>query len=227
MAMQSRAIRTRRTILTAAAQVFEKQGYQAATITEILKVAGVTKGALYFHFQSKEELALGVFDAQEPPQAVAAQPLKLQELVDMGMVFSHRLRTSLLARAGVRLSMDQQAQGLDRSGPFLRWKETTLDLLNQAKDNGELLPHVVPAESADLYVSAFAGVQVVSQTLSEYQDLECRYASLQRHILPSIAVPSVLAALDLSLDRGARLSAELTPEAGLTSEAGLSPEPAE
>lgn len=99
MAKQDRAIRTRQTILDAAAQVFEKQGYQAATITEILKVAGVTKGALYFHFQSKEELALGVFDAQEPPQAVPEQPLRLQELIDMGMLFCHRLRTNVVARA--------------------------------------------------------------------------------------------------------------------------------
>ncbi|MFD6749883.1 TetR family transcriptional regulator, partial [Streptomyces anthocyanicus] len=67
MAKQDRAIRTRQTILDAAAQVFEKQGYQAATITEILKVAGVTKGALYFHFQSKEELALGGVGAPGPP----------------------------------------------------------------------------------------------------------------------------------------------------------------
>lgn len=211
MAKQDRAIRTRQTILDAAAQVFEKQGYQAATITEILKVAGVTKGALYFHFQSKEELALGVFDAQEPPQAVPEQPLRLQELIDMGMLFCHRLRTNVVARAGVRLSMDQQAHGLDRRGPFRSWHETLLKLLNQAKENGELLPHVVTTDSADLYVGTFAGIQVVSQTVSDYQDLEHRYALLQKHILPAIAVPSVLAALDLSEERGARLAAELAP----------------
>ncbi|MGW3828972.1 TetR family transcriptional regulator, partial [Streptomyces sp. NPDC005071] len=35
-------------------------GHRDATISEILARAGVTKGALYFHFNSKEELALGV-----------------------------------------------------------------------------------------------------------------------------------------------------------------------
>ncbi|MET9804117.1 ScbR family autoregulator-binding transcription factor [Streptomyces sp. NPDC006368] len=211
MAKQVRAIRTRQTILEAAAQVFEKQGYQAATITDILKVAGVTKGALYFHFQSKEELAMGVFDAQEPPQRVPPQDLKLQELVDVGVLFIHRMRTSLLARAGVRLSMDQQAHSLDRRGPFLRWRESTLELLAAAKEHGELLPHVNPAESADLYVGAFAGVQAVSQIMSNYEDLDRRYAALQKHVLPSIAVPSVLAALDFSPDRAARLALESSP----------------
>lgn len=209
VAKQDRAIRTRQTILEAAAVVFERQGYQAATITEILKVAGVTKGALYFHFQSKEELALGVFDAQEPPEQVPPQPLKLQELVDMGLWFTYRLRTNLLTRAGVRLSMDQQAHTLDRRGPFLRWREMLLGLLNQAQENGELLPHVNTAEAAELIMGAFTGIQVVSQTLSDYADLEERYISMQRHILPSLTVPSVLAALDLSAGRTERITAEL------------------
>lgn len=210
MAKQDRAIRTRQAILMAAAKTFEKHGYQAATITEILRIAGVTKGALYFHFPSKEELALGVLEAQEPPPPAPDQPLKLQELVDIGMLFSHRLHTSLLTRAGVRLSMDQQAQGLDRTGPFLRWQQTTHDLLAHAKQNGELLPHVNPMETADLYVAAFTGIQAVSQTLTNYRDLEQRYITLQRHILPSIATPSILTALDLSPQRTSDL-ARLAP----------------
>jgi AcrR family transcriptional regulator len=206
MAKQDRAIRTRRTILMAAAQVFEKNGYQAATITEILKSCGVTKGALYFHFPSKEDLALGVLDAQEPPQTIPDQTLKLQQLVDLGMLFSHRLQNSLLTRAGVRLSMDQQAQGLDRRGPFIRWQEATQHLLAQAELQGELLPHVNPAETADVYVAAFAGTQAVSQTLTDYRDLQRRHITLQQHILPSIATPSVLTALDLTPERAERLS---------------------
>lgn len=64
MAQQARAIQTRRSILVAAAAVFDERGYSSATISEILARAGVTKGALYFHFTSKEDLALGVMDVQ-------------------------------------------------------------------------------------------------------------------------------------------------------------------
>ncbi|MEK8171459.1 helix-turn-helix domain-containing protein [Streptomyces sp. M19] len=59
MARQERAIRTRNEILRAAATVFNEFGYDAATIAETLTRADVTKGALYFHFQSKEDLARG------------------------------------------------------------------------------------------------------------------------------------------------------------------------
>lgn len=64
MARQERAVRTRRAILEAAASVFDERGYEAATIADILTRAGVTKGALYFHFSSKQDLARGVLDEQ-------------------------------------------------------------------------------------------------------------------------------------------------------------------
>lgn len=212
MAKQDRAIRTRRVILEAAAQVFEEQGYQATTISEILQRAGVTKGALYFHFESKKELAQGVLEAQDLDFVLPPQDIRLQELVDVGAVHAYRLQTNPLVQAGVRLSLDQQAHGFDRSGPFLRWRDTIMELLVAAKKQNELLPHVEPLPTADVYVGAFAGIQSMSHALTGYQDLRSRLALLQRHLLPSIAVPSVLAALDLSPERGKRL-AELAASA--------------
>ncbi|MGC5341768.1 ScbR family autoregulator-binding transcription factor [Streptomyces sp. DT24] len=206
MAMQERAVRTRRAILEAAARVFDRRGYQAATITEILTVAGVTKGALYFHFQSKEDLAHGIVAEQDLKPYLPSQSSKLQELVDIGMVHAYRVQTDLLVRAGVRLTLDSRAEGLDRTGPFLRWGGSTRELLDQAREQGELLPHVDTQETADLYVGSFAGVQSMSHIVSGYQDLGRRIQVLQRHVLPSIAVPSVIAALDLSPDRGRILS---------------------
>ncbi|MEW5660138.1 helix-turn-helix domain-containing protein, partial [Streptomyces cinereoruber] len=82
MAQQARGIRTRRTILESAAAVFAERGYERTTIGEILVRAGVTKGALYFHFASKEDLALGVLAAQMLDEPLTPQPVKLQELVD-------------------------------------------------------------------------------------------------------------------------------------------------
>lgn len=206
---QDRAIRTRQTILTAAAKVFEERGYQAATISEILITAGVTKGALYFHFPSKEDLAEGVIHEQDHDLPIPLRACKVQQLVDTVVLHAYRLRTDPLVRAGVRLALDQQAQGLDRSGPFLRWSDVGIALLQQAQAQGELMPHIVPAETADVLVGAFAGVQAMSQAMSNYQDLPHRVTALLRHVLPSIVVPSVLAAVDITEGRGAFVDAEL------------------
>lgn len=207
MAEQLRAIRTRQTILMAAAKVFESRGYQAATISEILTAAGVTKGALYFHFQSKDDLAQGVLAEQDQRLVVPDRSSKVQEAVDVVMLHAYRLQTDPLVRAGVRLSMDQQP-GLDRSGPFLRWGEVCSDLFTKAQAQGELLPHVVPSETADVFVGAFAGVQSMSQAISDYSDLTQRVSALLRHMVPSISNASVLASLDLAESRGAVVYAE-------------------
>ncbi|RII06896.1 A-factor receptor protein [Streptomyces sp. YIM 130001] len=208
MAKQDRAIRTRRIILEAAASVFEVRGYQAATISEILTVAGVTKGALYFHFDSKDDLALGVLQEQDHQLEVPPQTCKSQEFVDVGALHAYRIETDPLVRSAVALSMDAHARGLDRSGPFIRWSQLLRTILLQAKDQGELLPHVVPAESAEIFVGAFGGTQAMSRAVEggDQMTLAERISQLYRHILPSLVLPSVLMSLDLSPNRGATVA---------------------
>ena len=57
---QERARRTRAAIVEAAAIEFAKRGYSAASVNAILENSHATKGAMYFHFESKEELARAV-----------------------------------------------------------------------------------------------------------------------------------------------------------------------
>lgn len=209
MVKQDRAIRTRQSIIAAAAKVFEERGFQAATIAEILKTAGVTKGALYFHFESKEQLAQGVLSEQDQKFVIPERACKLQEIADMVLLHTYRLQTDPMVRAGVRLTMDQRAEGLDRSGPFLRWSELVQQQLEKGQAQGELLPHVVPTVTADIVVSTFAGVQSMSQAVSDYQDLGGRASALLHHLFPSVAMPSVLASLDLSEDRGEAVYKEI------------------
>ncbi|MFP3992290.1 ScbR family autoregulator-binding transcription factor [Streptomyces sp. E11-3] len=205
MAKQDRGIRTRRVILEAAAEVFEEYGYEAAKITDILTRAGVTKGALYFHFDSKKALALAVLDAQvaEAPQQLP-QASKLQEIVDLGMVFAHRLTHDQLVRGSVRLTLDDTGPQLDRSGPYSGWSEIHTRTLQEAKDRGELLAHVDPVESATLLVGAYAGVNMMARSTNKRHELDRRASALYRHFMPSIAVPAVLASLDMSPGRGER-----------------------
>jgi AcrR family transcriptional regulator len=195
---QDRAIRTRHTILMAAAAVFEERGYQAATISEILTTANVTKGALYFHFKSKEQLAQGVLAGHDQNLTVPPRPCKTQELIDITMLHAHRLQTDPLVRAGVRLTLDQRADGLDRTGPFHHWITIVTGLLAQAQKQGELLPHVNPTETAQILVGAFAGIQAMSQATTNYQNLPATITTLLQHTLPTIPPPATLTTLDLT-----------------------------
>ncbi|WP_405801590.1 ScbR family autoregulator-binding transcription factor [Streptomyces sp. NBC_01506] len=210
MATQHRAIRTRRTILTAAAKVFEQRGYQAATINEILTTAGVTKGALYFHFPSKEHLAEGVIHEQDHQPTTPDHPCKTQQIIDTILLHAYRLQTDPLVRAGVRLTLDPHNHQLNRQAPFQRWTQLGTTLLTQAHNQGELLPHIKPTQTAETLVGAFAGIQAMSQTLTNYQDLPQRTTTLLQHILPNTATPTTLTTLDLTHTRTTTLHTTLT-----------------
>lgn len=51
---------TRSRLLRAAVQVFDKKGYSAASVREIVELASVTKPALYYHFGSKEGILVAI-----------------------------------------------------------------------------------------------------------------------------------------------------------------------
>lgn len=53
---------TRSLLLDAAENVFGEKGFTAATLDDIAYAAGYTKGAIYKHFDTKEELFLAVSD---------------------------------------------------------------------------------------------------------------------------------------------------------------------
>jgi AcrR family transcriptional regulator len=61
---QERTAVTRDLLLGAAEQVFARVGYGKAQVEEIAEAAGFSKGALYAHFKSKEELFLALFEAK-------------------------------------------------------------------------------------------------------------------------------------------------------------------
>ncbi|MEV0577951.1 ScbR family autoregulator-binding transcription factor [Streptomyces sp. RTGN2] len=208
MAQQERAIRTRRAVIEAAAMVFAERGYTAATMAEILQRAGVTKGALYFHFDSKEALARGVIEEQVDPERWVPRDLRLQEWVDVGMTLAHRIPGDVILLAGIRLSADTQGRARFGSA-WPAWTGLITTFLTEAKERGEVLPHVDPAETAECFLGAWVGTQLVSEAESGYGDLERRISVLYNHVLPAIATPAALIRLDTAPDRGARVLAEV------------------
>jgi AcrR family transcriptional regulator len=57
--------RTRRHLVEVATQLFTERGYEATSIEAILEAAGVSRGALYHHFDGKDALFEAVFVALE------------------------------------------------------------------------------------------------------------------------------------------------------------------
>jgi len=58
--MQVRSDKTISKIMNAAIKLFSHSGYDAASVADICKEAGVSKGAFYHHFPSKQNLFLAI-----------------------------------------------------------------------------------------------------------------------------------------------------------------------
>lgn len=60
--MQQRSEDTRARIQAAAAELFSRNGYDATGVAEICSLSGVSKGAFYHHYSSKQELFLSLME---------------------------------------------------------------------------------------------------------------------------------------------------------------------
>lgn len=192
-------------ILEAAAELFNELGYEATTIGALIERIQLTRGGLYFHFTSKEQLARGVLDEAVTVEGLVPQALKLQEWLDLGLLLAHRLPREPLLSASIRLSVDPKARSL-LGTRWPDWINLGDEMLTEARDRGELLPHVDLAQTARLFVAAWTGVQLISEALPE-STLSEEVSSLFAMMLPSIASSGVLARLDISPYRAERLLA--------------------
>lgn len=73
--------RTREQLLAAAARIFARKGYAAASVEEIAESAGYSTGALYSNFDGKEQLFLELMTARRT-RAIARQAAEAADLFD-------------------------------------------------------------------------------------------------------------------------------------------------
>jgi len=193
--MQQRAVETRQLILEAAAEVFDEMGYRAARIAQIMQRAGITQGALYFHFSSKLDLARTVMLAQRDAVVLPPGPDGLQRLIDTTFLLARELQTNKLLRAGVRLAVEQEEIGFHDDAPYLDWAEVFRVQLSAAAARGELRSNVEVDRLAVLLVGCYTGVQHFSKISSRRADLPDRIADLWQCMLLGIAPPQVVAGM--------------------------------
>ena len=93
--------RTRERIVAAAAPLFNRRGYAASSMSELMAATGLEKGGIYRHFESKDELALAAFD-----HTLSLQSDRIRRLVDAERGAINRL--TALAR-GVAGAIDRSA----------------------------------------------------------------------------------------------------------------------
>lgn len=192
MAQQSRALATRAQIVRGAAEVFDRSGYEGARLSEITDAAGMTKGALYFHFSSKEDLARFVIAEQHRISISAVEAINAKRVpaVEQIVMLCHEMARQIvddpIVRAGIRITLELSADDRGPAGPYLGWISACQGLAVRAVAEGDLRPDLDPAVFARFVIGAFTGVQTVSQVLAHRVDLEQRVDEMWMVVLPGV-----------------------------------------
>lgn len=207
-------MQTRMQILRSAAEVFDEYGYAGAGINKILQRAGVTAGALYFHFKNKQDLAMEVMNAQRHTIEPHVPSTGLQRLVDITLIWSHSLQVDPLLRAGVRLTGEQASFGVRDATPYTVWTSSFQECLEVARQEGELKEQVQPDMLAEFVVGACTGMQEYAQVLSGRADLPRRTANMWQLMLPGIATEDALGRIESSQERAEALWASVRTGGG-------------
>ncbi|MGX1759367.1 TetR/AcrR family transcriptional regulator [Streptomyces lydicus] len=166
MPTQHRAIQSRQALIRSAAETFLEKGVPAAGMVEISRRARLSKGALYFHFTSKDDLTLAVRDAalatlQEIEDVFTRSPQPLAVAVrDFTVELFGRVESDAVLRAGLRLR-PETAPGLGIYALEQRWYALFLDKAVTCGTGGPVGPHASdtePRRTAQLLTSLVVGL---------------------------------------------------------------------
>ncbi|MCX4696864.1 ScbR family autoregulator-binding transcription factor [Streptomyces sp. NBC_01408] len=199
MAKQERAVRTRETLIRCAAEIFDREGFTVASLTTISTQAGVSNGALHFHFASKAALADAVEDAAlERLRAIGdeASPQGagwLQHLVDVTHGLARGLREDVVLRAGFVLSGDTARPSL--TNLRLHWQRWVEQAVARADGAGELRAGVAPESAAATVVAATVGFEVLCARDAQWISPQT-VTGFWQLLLPSLASPELLNKLE-------------------------------
>ncbi|WP_329492795.1 ScbR family autoregulator-binding transcription factor [Kitasatospora herbaricolor] len=198
---QERALRTRAQILGAAAHAFATKGFPAVTVLDVAELAGMTKGAVYFHYPNKEALARAVADEFYQTLNRLADNVAQQNLHPLDAVAQLLTRTALAFRddlviqAGARLQIERSLIATDLPTPYIGYTRIITDWLTQATNNPNpqttttnpqtTATNPDPQTTARVLIAAFFGAQHISWILTDRTDITQRVQEILTTILPT------------------------------------------
>lgn len=163
--MQQRSEETRAKILDAAIKLFSTRGYNAASVDDICKEAGISKGAFYHHFESKQALFLALLDGwlQAIDNAIDASKDRTapETFMQMTEAFPHFLGTAgealpMFLEFWLQASRDKKIWEASIA-PYRRYHKYFTSLIKKGVEEGSFV-EVDPELASRMIVSTAMGL---------------------------------------------------------------------
>jgi len=170
--------RTRQRLLQAAFREVYRSGFQGAGLDTILAATGVTKGALYYHFGSKEALGHAIVEeiVAALPRDKWLRPLQegkdpIDALIDIVQATSVRPKDvqggcPLVNLAQEMSPLDEQfRKRLERI--FNSWQEGIATALRRGQSQGTVRRDLVPEETASFLIAMYEGYALLAKNAQD------------------------------------------------------------
>lgn len=140
--MQLRARLTKAKIVSSAANSFDLRGYAGTTFDILLIATGMTKGAIYYHFASKEKVADQLIEewsaylAQWHIDASQTRLPAIEQIVRIFGNFADRAAADTEVRAATKMALEPSLATATRA--FSDWVDAVADLVVTAIKVGDI-----------------------------------------------------------------------------------------
>lgn len=156
--------RTRQRLLEEAQRLFRERGYAATSLEQIAEAADVTKGAIYGHFSSKEDLLLTAIEAAPTPEFGAAlydqtRPAR-ERLAEFGRGMA--VDEAVMDRAGLAVQLEFVAAVLRKPDARQRYAANLRQRLEElaAADDEAPLPGTTTVQAWAIGHALLVGLQI-------------------------------------------------------------------
>jgi TetR/AcrR family transcriptional repressor of nem operon len=188
---------TRQKIVAAAAPIFNRQGYEGSSLSDLMAATGLKKGGIYRHFASKEELAAEAFDyAWDSVRKTRA--LHIDEKVSGVEGLKQHIASFVERRSPVPggCPVLNTAIAATDGNPVLRarvskalrtWRTSLQALVEQAAERGEIRAGVDAKAVATLIIATLEGALMISRLERSDEALRGGQEHLNRYLDREVA----------------------------------------
>ncbi|PCK24064.1 TetR/AcrR family transcriptional regulator [Rhodococcus qingshengii] len=178
-AMQDRAVRTREAIIAVAARHFDTDGYGHTSINTISATGKFAKGAIYYHFPSKEAIAQHLIsdwnrtldDTVSEALASGSSSTAGEKLAAIFTSLARRIAEDTNVRAGMKLTLEPT---VGSAAGFAHWVDVVNDIIGTAIAAGEITNTLTTHRLAWNLCAGTLGAVNASAVLHENFDLTTR-----------------------------------------------------
>ncbi|MFZ0283639.1 MAG: TetR family transcriptional regulator C-terminal domain-containing protein [Terriglobales bacterium] len=185
--------RTRGLLLQAAFQEIHRSGFRSADLDAILAKAGVTKGALYYHFDNKEALGYAVVDEVIATKVHQKWAQPLRNATNPIDVLIRTLQSESLKREDVQrgcylLNLSQEMSGLDEgfrrrtARVYKDWHDAMAKALRDGQKRGVVRSDINAKEAATFFLAAWEGYAVLAKNAQDARMLRSGQRKLSDYL---------------------------------------------